>query len=72
MFALKYKMQQSFGFKSSKFKVQSCFIKTLRYFLFANSFKNYDILLTKICFILPIFVFARKFGPQKNKINQRE
>lgn len=62
MFALKYKMQQSFGFKSSKFKVQSCFIKTIRYFLFANSFENYDILLTKICFILPIFVFARKFG----------
>jgi len=55
-------MRQSFGIKSSKFKVQSCFIKTIRYFLFANSFKNYDILLTKIHYILPIFAFECKFA----------
>ena len=56
-----------------KFKVQGLKFKVdlLKLFAFCFSLipiKNYDILLTKFCFILPIFVFARKFAHKKNRL----
>ena len=57
-------MQQSFGFKSSKFKRETF---SFQFCHLAIQSKNYDILLTKIYIIFPIFVFARKFATKKNQ-----
>jgi len=55
-------MLQSFGLKVQSLKLKADLLKLLAIYFSLTPFKNYDILLTKIYFILPIFVFARKIA----------